>query len=143
MFLLSGGFLYCLRQTARPLVQDLTPAKPNLSTVFGSTLLGKAAMHRTSWCLGNVRANGHSFGQRNIRGQVGFHPLVQEQLFPEVVPMISRRWLCDTASMAFHGAWERRSLWRYGSLARLGGREDIRANARPGRWEFLKRVSIR
>lgn len=47
-----------------------------------------------------------SFGQRNIRGQVCFTPLVQERLFPERVPIINVEGGCATASMAFHGAWK-------------------------------------
>ena len=47
-----------------------------------------------------------SFGQRNIRGQVCFTPLVREGLFPERVPMINVEGGCATASMAFHGAWK-------------------------------------
>ncbi len=45
-----------------------------------------------------------TFGQRNIRGQVCFTPLVQERLFPERVPMINVEGGCATASMALHGA---------------------------------------
>lgn len=47
-----------------------------------------------------------TFGQRNIRGQVCFTPLVQEGLFPERVGMINVEGGCATASMAFHGAWK-------------------------------------
>ncbi len=47
-----------------------------------------------------------SFGQRNIRGQVCFTPLVREGLFPERVPMINVEGGCATAAMAFHGAWK-------------------------------------
>ena len=47
-----------------------------------------------------------SFGQRNIRGQVCFTPLVRDGLFPERVPMINVEGGCATASMAFHGAWK-------------------------------------
>ena len=47
-----------------------------------------------------------SFGQRNIRGQVCFTPLVRDRLFPERVPMINVEGGCATASMAFHGAWK-------------------------------------
>ncbi len=47
-----------------------------------------------------------SFGQRNIRGQVCFTPLVREGLFPERVPTINVEGGCATASMAFHGAWK-------------------------------------
>lgn len=47
-----------------------------------------------------------SFGQRNIRGQVCFTPLVREGLFPERVGMINVEGGCATASMAFHGAWK-------------------------------------
>jgi acetyl-CoA acetyltransferase len=47
-----------------------------------------------------------TFGQRNIRGQVCFTPLVQDKLFPERVPMINVEGGCATASMAFHGAWK-------------------------------------
>ena len=41
-----------------------------------------------------------TFGQRNIRGQVCFTPLVKERLFPERVPMINVEGGCATASMA-------------------------------------------
>jgi acetyl-CoA acetyltransferase len=47
-----------------------------------------------------------TFGQRNIRGQVCFTPLVREGLFPERVPMINVEGGCATASMALHGAWK-------------------------------------
>lgn len=47
-----------------------------------------------------------TFGQRNIRGQVCFTPLVRDGLFPERVPMINVEGGCATASMAFHGAWK-------------------------------------
>ena len=47
-----------------------------------------------------------TFGQRNIRGQVCFTPLVREGLFPERVGMINVEGGCATASMAFHGAWK-------------------------------------
>jgi len=47
-----------------------------------------------------------SFGQRNIRGQVCFTPLVREGRFPERVPMINVEGACATASMAFNGAWK-------------------------------------
>ena len=47
-----------------------------------------------------------TFGQRNIRGQVCFTPLVADGLFPERVPMINVEGGCATASMAFHGAWK-------------------------------------
>ncbi len=47
-----------------------------------------------------------SFGQRNIRGQVCFIPLVRAGLFPERVPIINVEGGCATASMAFHGAWK-------------------------------------
>jgi len=47
-----------------------------------------------------------TFGQRNIRGQVCFTPLVREGLFPERVPTINVEGGCATASMAFHGAWK-------------------------------------
>ncbi len=47
-----------------------------------------------------------TFGQRNIRGQVCFTPLVREGLFPERVGMINVEGGCATASMAFNGAWK-------------------------------------
>lgn len=47
-----------------------------------------------------------TFGQRNIRGQVSFIPLVRAGLFPERVPIINVEGGCATASMAFHGAWK-------------------------------------
>lgn len=47
-----------------------------------------------------------SFGQRNIRGQVCFTPLVREGLFPQRIPMINVEGGCATASMALHGAWK-------------------------------------
>lgn len=47
-----------------------------------------------------------SFGQRNIRGQVCFTPLVREGTFPERAPIINVEGGCATASMAFHGAWK-------------------------------------
>jgi acetyl-CoA acetyltransferase len=47
-----------------------------------------------------------SWGQRNIRGQVCFTPLVRDRLFPERVPMVNVEGGCATASMALHGAWK-------------------------------------
>lgn len=47
-----------------------------------------------------------TFGQRNIRGQVCFTPLVRTGQFPERVPIINVEGGCATASMAFHGAWK-------------------------------------
>jgi len=47
-----------------------------------------------------------TFGQRNIRGQVCFTPLVREGLFPERVGMINVEGGCATASMALNGAWK-------------------------------------
>lgn len=47
-----------------------------------------------------------TFGQRNIRGQVCFVPLVCDGLFPERVPMINVEGGCATASMALHGAYK-------------------------------------
>ena len=47
-----------------------------------------------------------TFGQRNVRGQVCFTPLVQEGLFPERVPTMNVEGGCATASQAFHGAWK-------------------------------------
>jgi acetyl-CoA acetyltransferase len=47
-----------------------------------------------------------TFGQRNIRGQVCFTPLVRDGLFPERIGMINVEGGCATASMAFHGAWK-------------------------------------
>ena len=47
-----------------------------------------------------------SWGQRNIRGQVCFTPLVREGRFPERVPIINVEGGCATASMALHGAWK-------------------------------------
>ena len=47
-----------------------------------------------------------TFGQRNIRGQVCFTPLVAEGLFPERVPMINVEGGCATATMAFNGAFK-------------------------------------
>ncbi|MGU3496137.1 thiolase family protein [Xanthobacteraceae bacterium A53D] len=47
-----------------------------------------------------------TFGQRNIRGQVCFTPLVQDRLFPERVPIINVEGGCASASMALHGAWK-------------------------------------
>ena len=45
-----------------------------------------------------------TWGQRNIRGQVCFTPLVRDGLFPERVGMINVEGGCATASMAFQGA---------------------------------------
>ncbi|MBV1694217.1 MAG: thiolase family protein [Hyphomicrobiales bacterium] len=47
-----------------------------------------------------------TFGQRNIRGQVCFTPLVRDGLFPERVAMMNVEGGCATASQAFHGAWK-------------------------------------
>jgi acetyl-CoA acetyltransferase len=47
-----------------------------------------------------------SFGQRNIRGQVCFTPLVREGRFPERIPIMNVEGGCATASQAFHGAWK-------------------------------------
>ncbi|MDB5452831.1 MAG: Thiolase [Caulobacteraceae bacterium] len=47
-----------------------------------------------------------TFGQRNIRGQVCFTPLVREGLFPERVGMTNVEGGCASASMALQGAWK-------------------------------------
>jgi acetyl-CoA acetyltransferase len=47
-----------------------------------------------------------TFGQRNIRGQVCFTPLVRENLFPERIPFINVEGGCASGSMALHGAWK-------------------------------------
>jgi acetyl-CoA acetyltransferase len=47
-----------------------------------------------------------TFGQRNIRGQVCFTPLVRDGLFPERVPIINVEGGCASGSMALHGAWK-------------------------------------
>jgi acetyl-CoA acetyltransferase len=47
-----------------------------------------------------------TFGQRNIRGQVCFTPMVSDGTFPERVPIINVEGGCATASMAFHGAYK-------------------------------------
>lgn len=47
-----------------------------------------------------------TFGQRNIRGQVCFTPLVREGLFPERAPIVNVEGGCATASMALHGAFK-------------------------------------
>ena len=47
-----------------------------------------------------------TFGQKNIRGQVCFTPLVRKKLFPERVGLINVEGGCATGSMAFHGAWK-------------------------------------
>ena len=47
-----------------------------------------------------------TFGQRNIRGQVCFTPLVRAGKCPERAPMINVEGGCATGSMAFHGAWK-------------------------------------
>jgi len=47
-----------------------------------------------------------TFGQRNIRGQVCFTPLVREGLFPERVPIVNVEGGCATASLALNGAWK-------------------------------------
>lgn len=47
-----------------------------------------------------------TFGQRNIRGQVCFTPLVKEGRFPERIPMINVEGGCASGSMALHGAWK-------------------------------------
>lgn len=46
-----------------------------------------------------------SIGQRGIRGQVCFIPLVKEGLFPERVPMINVEGACATGTMALYSAW--------------------------------------
>lgn len=47
-----------------------------------------------------------TFGQRNIRGQVCFTPLVRDGLFPERVPIVNVEGGCATASLALNGAWK-------------------------------------
>lgn len=47
-----------------------------------------------------------SWGQRNIRGQVCFTPLVREGRFPERVGMVNVEGGCATATMALQGAWK-------------------------------------
>jgi len=71
--------------------------------VLGDAGLARGDAIENAW-FGNCGMG--SFGQRNIRGQVCFTPLVREGLFPERVPMINVEGGCATASMAFHGAWK-------------------------------------
>ncbi|WP_372072510.1 thiolase family protein [Tistrella mobilis] len=47
-----------------------------------------------------------SWGQRNIRGQVCFTPLVRDGLFPERVPMVNVEGGCASAMMALSGAFK-------------------------------------
>lgn len=47
-----------------------------------------------------------TFGQRNIRGQVCFTPLVRDGLFPERVGMTNVEGGCATGSMALNGAFK-------------------------------------
>ncbi|WP_436638733.1 thiolase family protein [Microbaculum sp. FT89] len=47
-----------------------------------------------------------TFGQRNIRGQVCFTPLVRDGRFPERVGMINVEGGCATGSMALNGAFK-------------------------------------
>jgi acetyl-CoA acetyltransferase len=53
--------------------------------------------------FGNCRMT--MIGQRGIRGQVCFIPLVNEGLFPARVPIINVEGACATSSMALYSAW--------------------------------------
>lgn len=64
---------------------------------------GAGALIEQAW-FGNCGMG--NWGQGGIRGQVCFTPLVEENLFPERVPMINVEGGCATASFALHGAWK-------------------------------------
>jgi acetyl-CoA acetyltransferase len=51
-------------------------------------------------------AMGTLWEQDCIRGHVCMSPLVEDNLFPERIPIINVEGACATGSMAFHGAWK-------------------------------------
>ena len=71
--------------------------------VLADAGLDEAGAIESAW-FGNCGMG--TFGQRNIRGQVCFTPLVRERLFPERVPMVNVEGGCATASLAFNGSWK-------------------------------------
>lgn len=81
--------------------KDLT--REAFTEVVADTGVDLAQQIEQAW-FGNCGMG--TFGQRNIRGQVCFTPLVREGLFPQRVPMINVEGGCATASMAFHGAYK-------------------------------------
>lgn len=81
--------------------KDLT--REAFSEVMADTGVDIAQQIEQAW-FGNCGMG--TFGQRNIRGQVCFTPLVRDGLFPERVPTINVEGGCATASMAFHGAYK-------------------------------------
>ena len=93
----------CTRFAKRPAVgfKDLT--REAYLAVLADAGLADGGAIENAW-FGNCGMG--TWGQRNIRGQVCFTPLVREGLFPERVPMVNVEGGCATASMALHGAWK-------------------------------------
>ncbi len=84
-------------QTFKDLTEEVYLDLLKLANLENGNLIGQA------W-FGNCGMG--TFGQRNIRGQVCFTPLVNKNLFPERVGIINVEGGCATGSMAFHGAWK-------------------------------------
>jgi acetyl-CoA acetyltransferase len=81
--------------------KDLT--REAFSQAVADTSIDLAHKIEQAW-FGNCGMG--TFGQRNIRGQVCFTPMVRDGTFPERVPIINVEGGCATASMAFHGAYK-------------------------------------
>ncbi len=84
-------------QTFKDLTEEVYLDLLKVANLENGNLIGQA------W-FGNCGMG--TFGQRNIRGQVCFTPLINKKLFPERVGIINVEGGCATGSMAFHGAWK-------------------------------------
>lgn len=82
-----------------------------------------------------------TFGQRNIRGQVCFTPLVSEGIFPERAPIINVEGGCATASMAFHGAYKDILSGEAQVSLAIGVEKTFFRTTQPGRWRSLRAAS--
>ena len=93
----------CTSFAKRPEVSFKDLTREVYASVLADAGFSNGAAIEQAW-FGNCGMG--TFGQRNIRGQVCFTPLVRDGLFPERVPIINVEGGCATASMAFHGAWK-------------------------------------
>jgi acetyl-CoA acetyltransferase len=81
--------------------KDLT-REAYLAVLDDAGLAGSGGSPITTAWFGNCLM--HTFGQPGVRGQSSFVELVDDELFPALVPITNVEGACATASMAFHGA---------------------------------------
>ncbi|MFH1116003.1 MAG: thiolase family protein [Pseudomonadota bacterium] len=97
-----GSFSTTFRRWLDKSIKDLTR-----DTYLG--VLEDAGMKNgkdLEFCWFSNCSMGTLWEQDLIRGHVSMAPLVEEGLFPELVPVINVEGACASASMAFHGAWK-------------------------------------